>query len=60
VTSEQLLFADYDQILEDRIHLLDTVGEDYDEEKVMLWAWKQALELHPEFNPPVPEQAWLG
>ena len=45
------------QILQDRVELLQNIGEAYDEAELSSWAWEVLLDQHPEL---MPEEAWLG
>jgi len=45
------------QILQDRVELLQNVGEAYNEAELSSWAWEVLLDQHPEL---MPEKAWLG
>lgn len=53
----QTVNYELEQICQDRIELLQTAGENYDEAKVRTWAWGVLFDRYPEL---VPEEAWLG
>lgn len=56
-TSADALQLEYQQILQDRVELLQNAGEEYSEARVSTWAWGVLLDRHPELTP---EEAWLG
>ena len=39
---------EYQQILEDHVHLLETAGQDYTQAEVTSWAWEVILNRYPE------------
>jgi hypothetical protein len=39
----------YQQILEDLVHDLDSAGQDYTTEQAEAWAWKRFFRQYPEY-----------